>query len=475
MAFDLSKAIGLKNVSKMDTGEILEIKVSLLDPNPNNFFSVEEDITALCESIKVNGLLQSPVVTPSEDGRYRIIAGHRRHKALQALSKELPDKFGTVLCRVVRPSSPALEELMLIQTNTEAREIGYAERNEAAKRVEKILVSLKEQGVELPGKMRSHVARLIKASESQIARAKYIAEHLIEQFQKASGISDSTAYKLAHLPSVQQADLYGHYKNSLWDLGPVTIDHYLDNIKEGREPFAPPHAPIRYCYETPSNGYYPRCSHCEVIARRKKDDTLQAYQKCAGRTCCTCCAYRFYCEDVCPVLNKQIEKVKAGDAYRIGQALRHARCDAGISLNEVAKKLNLSTDQVLCYETTQVHTTASLLQFCELYKVTPNEILGFDNAPASVAPAQWTAPENVTTIPDGMYSIAFYYTKSKCGGAGGKTFIHTRVVERRNGRWLSEVNSLPIEISKITIVAVTPFPEAPDGCTYNLGGDASGG
>jgi len=109
-AFSLADALNLKSVSKLDTAEMKEIKVSLMDPNPNNFFPVEEDITDLCESIKLNGILQPPVVTPAENGRYRIIAGHRRHKALQTLAEELPDKFDTVLCRVVRPSSPGLEE-----------------------------------------------------------------------------------------------------------------------------------------------------------------------------------------------------------------------------------------------------------------------------------------------------------------------------------------------------------------------------
>lgn len=474
MAFDLSKAIGLKNVSNLDTGEMQEIKVSLLDPNPNNFFPVEDDVTDLCESIKVNGLLQPPVVTPSEDGRYRIIAGHRRHKALQALSEELPDKFGTVLCRVVRPGSPALEELMLIQTNTEAREIGYRERNEAATRVEKILISLKEQGVELPGKMRTHVAKLIKASESQIARAKFIAEHLIEPLQNARNLSDSAAYKLAHLPEDQQLALHDHYKSNFCVLDNASIERYLKNIEEGREPFATPPLSIRPCFEVPSEGGHPPCSHHETIARRKSDSSLEPHQKCGSKSCCGLCPYRYDCEDVCPVLVKKIAQTKASATYRIGQALRRARCNAGMSLPEAAEQMNISLDEMLRYETVHPHSALSLLELCGLYEVTPNEVLGVCEAPTS-PPAQWTAPENMATIPDGMYSMAFYYTNAKCNGADGKTFIHTRLAQRESGRWLSEVNSLPIELSKMTIVAIMPFPEAPDGYTYNLGGDASDG
>lgn len=474
MAFDLSKAIGLRNVSNLDTGEMQEIKVSLLDPNPNNFFPVEKDVTDLCESIKVNGLLQPPVVTPSEDGRYRIIAGHRRHKALQALSEELPDKFGAVLCRVVRPSTPALEELMLIQTNTEAREIGYAERAKAAARVEKILVSLKDQGVELPGKMRSHVARIIKASESQIARAKFIAEHLIEPLQNARNLSDSAAYKLAHLPVEQQLVLHEHYKPNFYNLDNAKIDRYLKNIEEGREPFAAPPPPIRSCYEVPSERGYPPCSHHETKARRMSDSSLDPHQKCGSNSCCAHCSYRYDCEDVCPVLAKKIAETKSTTTYRIGQSLRHARCAAGLSLQEAADQMSISLDEMLRYETVHPHSVSTLLELCGLYEVTPNKVLGVCEAPTTT-PAQWTAPEDMATIPDGMYSMAFYYTNAKCDGADGKTFIHTRLAQRESGRWLSEVNSLPIELSKMTIVAIMPFPEAPAGYTYSLGGDASGG
>ena len=169
--FNLADVIAGKTVSNLDT-EMVEIALDLIDPNEKNFFTVENDITALAESIKLNGLLQPPVVAPAENGRYRLIAGHRRHKALMTLWAECPEKYKTVMCQLVRPASPELEELMLIQTNTETRELNYYDRNKAAARAEAILVELQKQGIELPGKMRTHVAKLIRASESQIARAK---------------------------------------------------------------------------------------------------------------------------------------------------------------------------------------------------------------------------------------------------------------------------------------------------------------
>ena len=240
MAFDLAAALALKPVSKLDTTEapVQMIALELIDPHPDNFFAVEDDITDLAESIELNGLLQPLVVTPAEDGRYRTIAGHRRRKALLQLAAENPEKWQRVPCMVTHPASPELEELALIQTNTEAREIGWSEKNKAATRVEEILVKLqKDQGVQLPGKMRTHVAKIIKASESQIARAKFIAKNLIKPLQKKN-VNDSVAYELAHLPAEQQKELYDHYKNELWRLSTPTIKAYEKNIAAGKDPFS---------------------------------------------------------------------------------------------------------------------------------------------------------------------------------------------------------------------------------------------
>lgn len=467
MAFDLSKAIGLKQVSKLDTAQMQEIAVSLLDPNPNNFFEVESDITDLCESIKVNGLLQPPVVTPAGGGKYRIIAGHRRHKALQALAEELPDKFGTVLCRVVHPSSPELEELMLIQTNTEAREIGWREKNEAATRVEKILVVLKNQGMELPGKMRSHVAKLIKTSESQIARAKYIAEHLIEPLRSASGISDSVAYKLAHLPDEQQFALHDHYKPRLYMLDQTCIDRYLENIKEGREPFyVPPPAP-RLCYTQGSkDGVCPPCVHTDVIQKRSKRK-LPSYQKCGSCQCCSYCDYRYDCEDVCSIVSHDLARRRATETYRICRALRSAREQKGLSVEDTCEALNISAEQLLAYENTQIHTVHSLKTLCDLYDTTPNRILGFDDVSDIAAQHAWVPADQIGDLPDGLYFMLYAYSKPyTC--ENGKALVRTRAVLRRENCWHLTPSGKPWtgRRSEEKLVAVLPAPPIPE--TWSL-------
>ncbi len=463
-AFNLADALGLKKVSNLDTTELTEISIDLIDPNPNNFFEVEEDVSALCESIEVNGLLQPPVVTPAENSRYRLIAGHRRHKAMQALAANNPEKYKTIMCQVVRPASPALEELMLIQTNTEAREINHAERIEAVNRIEKILIEMQQNGVVLPGKMRSHVAKLIKSSESQIARAKFIDKNLIRPLKGKSGISDSAAYKLAHLPEEQQQELYEHYKRELYMLDGTRIQRYLGNIIAGKPPFYVEPPGPRDCYQRKSvNGKYPKCDNGDVIEARKKSE-LPDYQKCGNRTCCSYCEYRFECEDVCAIVRRDIEKHKATDTYRACAALKKAREAKGMNIEAAAKKLNCSVSQMLQYESNLQHTAASLIRLCRMYDVTPNEILGFGAAPSSSDHSGWIATDQVGDLVDGLYFMLYEYNKPYvCDD--GKPLLRDRAILRRDGQWyLTPSGKLWNALhSDEKLVAVLPAPPIPEG------------
>lgn len=75
---------------------VQEIPVNEIDPNPDQprrHFD-EESIGQLAQSIREQGVLQPLLVTPSENGRYRIIAGERRYRASRVA------ELGTVPCIV---------------------------------------------------------------------------------------------------------------------------------------------------------------------------------------------------------------------------------------------------------------------------------------------------------------------------------------------------------------------------------------
>lgn len=79
--------------SKIREGDIISIKMSLIEPNkkqPRRHFN-DEKITSLAESIKEHGLIQPIIITPIENGMYKIVAGERRWRAAKkAKLKEIP-------------------------------------------------------------------------------------------------------------------------------------------------------------------------------------------------------------------------------------------------------------------------------------------------------------------------------------------------------------------------------------------------
>lgn len=74
-------------------GNIRNVKMSLIEPNkkqPRRSFD-EDKIEALAQSIKEHGLIQPIILTPSENGMYKIVAGERRWRAAKkAKLKEIP-------------------------------------------------------------------------------------------------------------------------------------------------------------------------------------------------------------------------------------------------------------------------------------------------------------------------------------------------------------------------------------------------
>lgn len=80
-------------IKKSKDGDITNIKMSLIEPNkkqPRRHFD-DEKISALSKSITEHGLIQPIIITPSENGMYKIVAGERRWRAAKkAKLKEIP-------------------------------------------------------------------------------------------------------------------------------------------------------------------------------------------------------------------------------------------------------------------------------------------------------------------------------------------------------------------------------------------------
>lgn len=290
--FNLAELMG-EAVSKSDTGEmqVEQIPLTEIEENENNSYA-QTGIDELAESIKVIGLQQPLVVRRKTESGYLLLAGHRRRNALALLDRK------TAPCIVLDADlDPSLQVLILHWTNTMARGGGglTAEyTGQAAKEIEAALKDLQARGVvELPGKLRSYVAEVLKTSESQIARAKAIDNGLTDEWKelfREHRINDSAAYELSQCDADLQRELHGAYKDRYWSLDSKKIRAHRKAAEYEFTPLTCPEA---------SPGIEP-CTGADKRAAWVKDG------HCEG--CCHECNKADGCDRVCGKVKQRIER-----------------------------------------------------------------------------------------------------------------------------------------------------------------------
>ena len=274
-------------VSKLNTMQVREIPLDQIEENPDNSYA-QTGIDELAESIEVIGLQQPLVVVPVEDGRFRILAGHRRRSALKMLERK------TAPCVVLDADlDPSLRTLILHWTNTLARGgAGLTAKNVyfAAKEIKEALLDLKQRGVlELPGKLRAYIADVLKVSEAAIAREDSINAHLSKTWKaerKKYGINDSVAYELSQCSEDLQRELHDLYKGKMWKLD-------AKDVKAHKKAAAAGFAPLQCPAEKP--GIEPCVGTDKRAAAAKRGE-------CPG--CCHDCDKADGCEWVCGRVSK---------------------------------------------------------------------------------------------------------------------------------------------------------------------------
>lgn len=280
--FDLAALMG--DVSNLDTPEIViqQIPLAQIETNDRNFYEVE-DVTELKESIELIGLKQPLVVLEVDDTHYRLIAGHRRYKALTELGRE------SAPCVVQRNLTETQEQLALILTNSTARELSYYEKYQQAQRLKELFIKRREEGAELPGRIRDMVAEAMQESASNIARMEAIDKHLVGEWKRAlkkGHINASTAYELSKLDKEAQKKL----REALSDHTNPTAKVIKAAGEIVRDyPFAPLICPKSY--NSPCTRYKERAA-------------MVTAGTCPG--CCHACDHTEGCPALCGVCKKQI-------------------------------------------------------------------------------------------------------------------------------------------------------------------------
>lgn len=360
MAFDVSSIFAeqVAAVSKSDTAKrLIDVDIDDLVSNDANFYAVDADkLEELKNSIALSGIMDPPTVTEAEDGKYRLISGHRRTAAVRALVAEGREDLRKVPVFVRSPRSAAMEELELIMANSTARVLSSAEISQAAQRVERLLYDLKEQGVEFPGRMRDHVAAACNVSKTKLANLHAIESNCISDFREmwaAGKIPDATALELSRCePVLQQRlrDAFARTKDFPTSAGVAKVRELFENGATWRPSI--------------TMGYR-NCGQCPT----SRDDATLRHDalcpswggQCRGAKCCMDCEYGANasswnsCDQMCSrakqyrtdenaakKAREESAKEKAQRVYRAGVQRKAARLVAAIDAAGLADDEKLS-------------------------------------------------------------------------------------------------------------------------------------
>ena len=183
------------------------IPINKIDENENNNYSTE-DIDELVDSIRTVGLKQNLDVMQLPNGRYRLLTGHRRFKALSELAQE-DTKYKMVPCTITAleqvqlPVSEKSKEKYLIHiTNATQRHMTDSDKYNQYTDLVAIYTEAKNNGFTLTDKMRNLIAQDMQLSPAQVGKFDYIrnnaSDELIDKIQNDE-VSINEANDIAHL------------------------------------------------------------------------------------------------------------------------------------------------------------------------------------------------------------------------------------------------------------------------------------
>ncbi|MGM9628962.1 MAG: ParB/RepB/Spo0J family partition protein [Faecousia sp.] len=100
-----------------------DIPIDLIDDFPNHPFKVrmDESMQEMVDSVKQHGVLVPAIIRPKEDGRYEMVAGHRRKTASELASK------GMLPC-VVRNLTEEEATIIMVDSNLQREQILPSEK-----------------------------------------------------------------------------------------------------------------------------------------------------------------------------------------------------------------------------------------------------------------------------------------------------------------------------------------------------------
>lgn len=218
-----------------DREQIEYIPLDLIDPDPDNFYSLD-GINELAANIETVGLQQPLRVRSGEGKRVTVVSGHRRRAACLLIRDGGSPMFdkGVPCIREIGDVSRELQELRLIFANSATRVLTASEMSRQAERIQELLIKLSKQGFEFKGRMRDQVAAALNSSKSRIGRLHAIREHLVpELLAKFDGgeLGETVAYRISQEDPTLQRKLMNASGPLLETLTAEKTDVFLNTLK----------------------------------------------------------------------------------------------------------------------------------------------------------------------------------------------------------------------------------------------------
>lgn len=185
--------------------DIRNIDIKLLVPAKENFYKLDK-MDELTDDIKEHGLYHNLLVKEIEEGKYKIISGHRRYKSLLELN------FTEVPCKIVDKNINDLDvEIMMIKANSTGRELNDDTKRIQINRLEELYKAKKRSGEDVRGKLRDKIGNDLGLSGSQVQKYMQLNKKLIPKLQKLldnKEITFTNAFDYTKFDEEQQKNIY---------------------------------------------------------------------------------------------------------------------------------------------------------------------------------------------------------------------------------------------------------------------------
>lgn len=207
--FSVTDILGEQSKASAPAGQSMKVvmlPIGDIQPNPQNAIYEIGDVGMLQADIAEHGLRTPLEVSPSQGGKYMLIAGHRRHTACMGLHDAGDKRFDLLPCVVTDYGDPDEQLVALITSNATARELTDGERLRQYEALKGALTRLKAEG-KVDGRVREELSRRTGEGSGTLARLNAISARCIpevKQMLEKGEITFTRAYECSKLYKVQQ-------------------------------------------------------------------------------------------------------------------------------------------------------------------------------------------------------------------------------------------------------------------------------